>query len=145
MSAPDRLRSDQINAALQGVTIGRKIVVLEQVGSTNDAIYEWAKNDAPEGLVVFAEHQTAGRGQRGNSWISAPWKSLSFSVLLRPAIAVEESGLITTWAASTVASTISGSCRVQASVKPPNDICISGRKVAGVLVEMKAQQRAPHL
>src|SRR5207248_4043965 len=134
--------SDRISGALGAVTIGREIVVLEQIGSTNDAIYELAKNDAPEGLVIFAEHQTAGRGQRGNIWVSSERKGLSFSVLLRPGIAVEDSGLITNWAASTVASTIFSSCKVQAKVKSPNDIYIAERKIAGVLVEMKAQPTA---
>ena len=140
----DRLRSDRINGALGAVTIGREIVVLEQIGSTNDAIHELAKNDAPEGLVIFAEHQTAGRGQRGNFWVSSERKGLSFSVLLRPGIAVEDSGLITIWAANTVVSTISSSCQVDVSVKSPNDVYIAERKVAGVLVEMKAQPGAPH-
>ena len=58
---------------------------------------------------------------------------------------MEDSGLLTTWVANTVASSISASCHLFASVKPPNDVCIGGRKVAGVLVEMKAQPGAPHV
>jgi BirA family biotin operon repressor/biotin-[acetyl-CoA-carboxylase] ligase len=145
LAKADRLRSDRIKAALRPATIGREIVVLEQTGSTNDAIYERANKDAAEGLVLFAENQTAGRGQRGNTWVSAPGKGLWLSILLRPAIAVEDSSLLTTWAAKTVASTISTSCNLFASVKPPNDVYIGERKVAGVLVEMKAQSRVPHL
>src|SRR5437773_6492946 len=92
LAKADRVRSDRIKTTLGPVTIGREIVVLEQIGSTNDAIYELAKNDAPEGLVIFAEHQTAGRGQRANIWVSPERKGLWFSVLLRPGIAVEDSG-----------------------------------------------------
>ena len=141
----DRLRPDRMRAALGTVTIGREIVVLGEVGSTNDAIAELAKDDVPEGIVVFGEHQTAGRGQRGQSWVSTVGKALCFSVLLRPDIAIEHSARLTTWAANTVASTIASSYDLSATVKPPNDVYVHRRKVAGVLIEMKAQAQAPHL
>jgi BirA family transcriptional regulator, biotin operon repressor / biotin---[acetyl-CoA-carboxylase] ligase len=145
MSAPDRLQSDRISAGLGPVTIGRQIIILEQTASTNDAIGELAKNNAREGITVFAEYQTAGRGQRGNAWASSSHKALVFSILLRPNIAAKDSGQLTTWAAQTVASTISNRCQLNTTVKPPNDVYIDGRKVAGVLVEMKAQPGSPHL
>jgi BirA family biotin operon repressor/biotin-[acetyl-CoA-carboxylase] ligase len=145
MSAADPLRSDRLRAALGSVTIGREILVLEEVGSTNDVVAEMAKNDRPEGLVVFAEHQTAGRGQRGNAWASSACHGLWFSILLRPRIAVADSASLTTWAAETVASTVTASCMVKATVKPPNDVYLDRKKVAGILVEMRAQSNAPHL
>jgi BirA family biotin operon repressor/biotin-[acetyl-CoA-carboxylase] ligase len=143
MLAPDRLRSDQLRAALGQTTIGREIVVLEETGSTNDVIRKM-QDESPEGLVVFAEHQTAGRGQRGNKWESAAYKGLWFSILLRPAIDLKESARLTQWAAQTVASSIRNSYALPAEIKLPNDVCVNGRKVAGVLVEMRAQPRSPH-
>jgi BirA family biotin operon repressor/biotin-[acetyl-CoA-carboxylase] ligase len=145
MSEPDRLQPDRIKAALGPVTIGREIIVVEQAESTNDEIAELAKNDPFPGVVVVAEHQTAGRGQRGNTWISSAYKALTLSVLLRPNIALKDSGRLTTWAVNTVASTIADRYRLNSTVKPPNDVYIAGRKVAGVLVEMKAQSGGPHL
>ena len=63
----DRLIADELRADLGNPLIGREVIVLQQTGSTNDAILEVAR-DSKEGLVLFAEQQTAGRGQRGNRW-----------------------------------------------------------------------------
>ena len=83
---PDGLIAEELQADLASGIIGREIIVLEQTGSTNDAILQIANANSTEGLVVFAEHQTAGRGQRGNRWESAAGKGLWFSILLRPKI-----------------------------------------------------------
>jgi BirA family biotin operon repressor/biotin-[acetyl-CoA-carboxylase] ligase len=99
----------------------------------------------PEGLVVFAERQTAGRGQRSNAWESVADKGLWFSILLRPRIDIGASPQLAEWAARTVAETISKEYTLQATVKLPNDVVLIGRKVAGVLVEMRAQKNAPHI
>jgi BirA family biotin operon repressor/biotin-[acetyl-CoA-carboxylase] ligase len=137
---PHKLRRE-----LRNCTIGREIIVLEQTTSTNDSVLQRAGADALEGLVIFAEHQIAGRGQRGNRWESAPHKGLWFSMLLRPKIDVHESPRLTTWAAKTVAETIRAEFGLLPAIKTPNDIQIDGRKVAGVLVEMRAQANAPHI
>ena len=144
MSGPDRLSAEHLRAVLGQVTIGSDIIVLPVTESTNDVVCDLAKNDRAEGLVVFAEHQTAGRGQRANIWESAPFKGLWFSILLKPAIDLSDSARLTMWAAQTVASIIGAVCGVSATVKPPNDVYIDSRKVAGVLVEMRARPRAPH-
>ena len=83
--------------------------------------------------MVFAEHQTAGRGQRGNKWESTPGKGLWFSILLRPEIPVQDSGMLTSWAARIVADTIGNYAGVEARVKPPNDVYVpkEGRRRAG--------------
>jgi BirA family biotin operon repressor/biotin-[acetyl-CoA-carboxylase] ligase len=125
--------------------IGREIVVLEQTTSTNDAVVERAKLGAREGLVVFAQHQTAGRGQRANRWESAAHKGLWFSILLRPKIDIAESPRLSTWATNVIADTIRNEFGLCAVVKPPNDVYVDGKKLAGVLVEMRAQKNAPHL
>lgn len=79
----DQLVADQLKSELPDAVIGRDIIVLQQTGSTNDAILQGistrgsAVSSPPsitEGLVLFAEHQTAGRGQRGNRWESTAWK-----------------------------------------------------------------------
>jgi BirA family transcriptional regulator, biotin operon repressor / biotin---[acetyl-CoA-carboxylase] ligase len=141
----DRLSADQLQAQLPCVTIGRQIVVLEQTGSTNDAILEFVTANSQEGLVLFAEHQTAGRGQRGNRWESAAGKGLWFSMLLRPKMQINDSGRLTIWAMEAISDVIRTELSLETAVKLPNDIQIQGRKVAGVLVEMRAQEKAPHL
>ena len=145
----DRLIADQLQAALSGATIGREILVLEQTSSTNDAISRVASTDGlpsvPEGLVVFAEHQTDGRGQRGNRWESAARKGLWFSILLRPEIQLSDSGRLTIWAIEAISEVIRFQFGLEPAVKLPNDVQLYGHKVAGVLVEMRAQDKGPHL
>jgi BirA family biotin operon repressor/biotin-[acetyl-CoA-carboxylase] ligase len=96
-------------------------------------------------LVVLAEHQTAGRGQRGNRWESTAGKGLWFSILLRPEIPISDSGRLTTWAIEGISEVIRTELSLESAIKFPNDIQVHGRKVAGVLVEMRAQQKATHL
>ncbi|KAF5407042.1 MAG: Bifunctional ligase/repressor BirA [Candidatus Udaeobacter sp.] len=142
---PDGLVAEELQADLTSGVIGREIIVLEQTGSTNDAILQIANANSKEGLVVFAEHQTAGRGQRGNRWESAAGKGLWFSILLRPKIDLASSPQLTAWAAEAVSGAIQNEFSLTPTIKPPNDVQIDGRKVAGVLVEMRAQEKAAHL
>jgi BirA family biotin operon repressor/biotin-[acetyl-CoA-carboxylase] ligase len=141
----DRLVAEELQANLGRVVIGREIIVLEQTGSTNDAILQVATAASNEGLVLFAEHQTAGRGQRGNRWESAAGKGLWFSILLRPGIDLASSPQLTAWAAEAISGTIQSEFSLTPTIKLPNDVQLDGRKVGGVLVEMRAQKNAPHL
>jgi BirA family biotin operon repressor/biotin-[acetyl-CoA-carboxylase] ligase len=141
----NRLIADQLQTHSARATIGRQIIVLEQTSSTNDAILQVATANSNEGLVLFAEHQTAGRGQRGNRWESAAGKGLWFSILLRPKIQINDSGQLTIWAIETISDVIRTEFSLEPGIKLPNDVRLSGRKVAGVLVEMRAQEKAPHL
>ncbi len=148
----DQLIADQLKSELPNVVIGREIIVLQQTSSTNDAILQVispqeAAVSSPasvtEGLVVFAEHQTAGRGQRGNRWESATGKGLWFSILLRPEIHLSNSGRLTTIEAIT--DVIRTEWNLEPAIKLPNDVQLFGRKVGGVLVEMRAQDKAAHI
>src|SRR6476469_4234865 len=151
----DRLIASQLQAALPSAFIGRRIVVLEQTTSTNDAILQIASSQGgavsrplshgDEGLVLFAEHQTAGRGQRGNRWESAAGEGLWFSIFLRPQIQINESYRLTVWAIEALSDVIRAEFALDSTIKMPNDVQLRGRKVAGVLVEMRAQQKAPHI
>ncbi len=150
----DQLIADQLKSELPDVVIGREIIVLQQTSSTNDAILQVispqeAAVSVPasvtEGLVVFSEHQTAGRGQRGNRWESAAGKGLWFSILLRPEIHLSNSGRLTIWAIEAIADVIRTEWNVEPAIKLPNDVQLFGRKVGGVLVEMRAQDKAAHI
>jgi BirA family biotin operon repressor/biotin-[acetyl-CoA-carboxylase] ligase len=141
----DRLIADELQAHSARATIGRQIIVLQQTSSTNDAILQVATTNSNEGLVLFAEHQTSGRGQRGNRWESAAGKGLWFSILLRPKIQINDSGRLTIWAIETISDVIRTEFSLEPAIKLPNDVQLFERKVAGVLVEMRAQEKAPHL
>jgi BirA family biotin operon repressor/biotin-[acetyl-CoA-carboxylase] ligase len=110
-------------------------VVVDKAGSTNDLAWEAAERGAADGFTVFAERQTAGRGQYGRRWESAAGKGLWFSVLLRPATTLSESPRLTSLISSVVAATITEEIGCATFIKPPNDIHVAGRKIAGILVE----------
>jgi BirA family biotin operon repressor/biotin-[acetyl-CoA-carboxylase] ligase len=138
MSEPDRsdrLVADEIRRALGECRLGNQVLVVEEASSTNDLVWEAEKRGAPEGFVVFAERQTAGRGQYGRRWESAPYQGLWFSVLLRPPITLNESPRLTSLLAGVAVATIIEETGCAASIKAPNDVYVAGRKTAGVLVE----------
>jgi BirA family transcriptional regulator, biotin operon repressor / biotin---[acetyl-CoA-carboxylase] ligase len=131
----ERLVADELRATLGECRVGNQLVVVEETCSTNDLAWEAEARGAPEGFVVFAERQTAGRGQYGRRWESAPYQGLWFSVLLRPRITLNESPQLTSLLAGVAAATIIDETGCAASIKAPNDIYVAGRKIAGVLVE----------
>ncbi len=126
----DRLIATELQAALEN-----QIVVVDETESTNDLVWNALERGAREGFVAFAERQTKGRGQYGRRWESAPYLGLWFSVLLRPAVSLRDSPKLTLALAEEVAATIAEETGCTPTIKPPNDIYISGRKVAGLLVE----------
>ena len=138
------LRLEEMRKAMLGRLIGREIQLLETTRSTNDAIFDRITNETAAGIVVFAETQTVGRGQRGNVWESAAGKGLWFSVLLRPQMTLTDSVQLTSWAAMTVRESLL-QFGIEAITKAPNDILVRDKKVAGVLVEMRAQPKARHI
>ena len=133
--ASDRLIATELRAALDDSRIGNEIVVVDETASTNDLAWEAFGRGAKEGFVVFAERQTRGRGQYGRRWESAPYLGLWFSLLLRPALSLRDSPKLIARLVEMVAATIAEESGSVPAIKPPNDIYLSGRKVAGVLVE----------
>ena len=131
----DRLIATELRAGLEGLRIGNEIVVVEETESTNDLVWKAVERGEPEGFVVFAERQTKGRGQYGRRWESAPYLGLWFSILLRPALTLAQSPKLTVQLAEAVAATIAEETGCAPTLKWPNDIYVSGRKVAGVLIE----------
>ncbi len=145
-AGPDRLIADDLRARLEGAALAREIVVFEETGSTNDVAARLARGGAAEGVAVFAERQTAGRGRLGRRWESAAHKGLWFSLLLRPRISVAEWSRLTTWAAVGVArglEAVSGGA-AKAAIKWPNDVYLAGRKSVGILIESAADPVAPY-
>ena len=114
--------------------IGRKIIVKDEVASTNDLAKSLANEGEEEGLVITARTQMAGRGRMGRVW-SSPEGGLYLSVLLRPKVPVHDMLRMTVLACVPVAETIEEASGCRTTVKWPNDVEIDGRKVAGLLVE----------
>jgi BirA family biotin operon repressor/biotin-[acetyl-CoA-carboxylase] ligase len=141
----DTLKVEDLRAGLDNPYIGNQIVVVEKATSTNDLVWQMAQQGSGDGLVVFAERQTAGRGQRGHRWESASHRGLWFSVLLRPKIGPAESAHLTSWATQTVVATIQDELGINAVIKSTNDVYVADRKIAGVLVEMRVETGGDYL
>lgn len=134
---PHPLDAERIRALLPAHRrIGREVLVLEETSSTNDLAAQLGRSGAADGLTVFAERQSAGRGRLGRKWESAAQKGLWFSLLLRPTWELAGWSRLTTWAAVGIARGLESAlpgCR--AGIKWPNDIYLAGKKAVGILSE----------
>lgn len=130
-----------LDAARLNIALGsppglwREVRVVEETGSTNADLLAQARSGAGEGLVLVAEAQTSGRGRMGRRWISPPCRSLTFSVLLRPAVPAGRLGWLPLLAGVAVASALQQTAGVDARLKWPNDVLVDGAKIAGILAE----------
>ena len=144
VSAPASLIADDVLASLPVAPeriIGREVLVFEETDSTNDLAARAGEDLLPEGLVIFAEKQRAGRGRLGRVWESPPRRGLWLSMLLRPvAVPVERWPELTFCAALAVAETAERHTGAAARIKWPNDVLINGRKIAGILLECHHRQ-----
>jgi BirA family biotin operon repressor/biotin-[acetyl-CoA-carboxylase] ligase len=114
----------------------RAIMVTPETGSTNADLMAAARGSAPEGLVLIADAQAAGRGRLGRRWVSPPRAALMVSVLLRPsAVPAGRRGWLPLLAGVAVASAVRGAAAVDARLKWPNDVLAGERKLAGILAE----------
>jgi BirA family biotin operon repressor/biotin-[acetyl-CoA-carboxylase] ligase len=140
ISSPDALHADDLLARL-GKTkiIGRDIRVFKETTSTNDVIEKLARDGVKEGVVVFAESQTKGRGRLGRKWISPAHKGLWFSILLRPDMHPQETTQLTVASATALRRAIMAETNLCPEIKWPNDLLIGGKKVAGILTELSAE------
>jgi BirA family transcriptional regulator, biotin operon repressor / biotin---[acetyl-CoA-carboxylase] ligase len=109
----------------------------DELDSTNRWLLDEAADGAAEGLVAVADHQTAGRGRLGRSWVAPPGASLLLSVLLRPALPVDRLHLTTASVAMAAVDACAAVAGVAAELKWPNDLLVGDRKLAGVLAESR--------
>lgn len=131
------MRAEDFNEAAAQFPDPFRLLVRESVESTNDEVRTLAQAGAPDGLVILAEAQTAGRGRRGAAWFSPAGESLAFSILVRPQEPKALWPRLALAAGVAVAEAIEP-FGVRAGIKWPNDVWIGSRKVAGILVEAGA-------
>jgi BirA family biotin operon repressor/biotin-[acetyl-CoA-carboxylase] ligase len=144
---PDALLADDLLARLgKTKVVGRDIRVFQETTSTNDIVEKLARDGVKEGVVVFAESQTKGRGRLGRKWISPAYKGLWFSILLRPDLRPPEVPQLTVASAIALRRAIESETGLKPEIKWPNDILIRGKKVAGILTELSAEvDRVKHI
>src|SRR5919108_407225 len=134
-----QLRAGPLTPRVDGNPIGGPLVPLSGTGSTNDRARALGAAGAPHGTVVLAEQQTAGRGRQGRSWIAPPGRTLTLSIVVRTELPALERLPLS--AAVAVCEACERAAPVACLIKWPNDVWIQGRKVAGILIEARPQER----
>lgn len=117
--------------------IGRKIIRLESVSSTNDIAFEASKNGEEEGAVFIAKEQTKGRGRFGRKWLSDKDKGIWLSILVYPTLPQDKFSIFVIASALSVTNAINEQTGLCAKIKWPNDVLINDLKTAGILVESR--------
>ncbi len=128
------LEPDQVSRLLTTRYIGRSFHYLSETGSTNDDAVRLAEQGAPEGTVVVADWQRAGRGRHGRRWVAPPCSALLFSIVLRPRLAPAQIFRVTAAGALAVLDAVRAA-GARAQLKWPNDVVCEGRKLAGLLAQ----------
>ena len=129
------LDSDKIKANLQTRRIGKEVIVYDSTSSTNDVAAEYTKNKKNDGLAIFAEEQTIGRGRPGNKWLSTRADSILCSIVLTDCKLNAE--LLSITCAVATAEAVGKIGAGSAKIKWPNDIILNNKKIAGILLESK--------
>lgn len=131
------MKTIELKKKINGQIVGNELLFFNEIESTNRYLYQKAsKNDMPDGTVVISDSQSAGRGRLKRTWISPKGKNLYISVLLKPNIIPNDATIFTFLASCALKDTFD-EYGVNSKIKWPNDILIDGKKVAGVLTELK--------
>jgi BirA family biotin operon repressor/biotin-[acetyl-CoA-carboxylase] ligase len=144
VKSPD-LSAEELKACVRG-GLGREVVFLDSVESTNDRAMELALRGSPHGTVVVADAQTKGKGRLGRKWASPPGRNLYMSVVLRPGIPPRDAALLTLMSSVACVTALKERTGLEAKIKWPNDLVVSAEeakeplKLGGILLEMKSEQ-----
>ena len=133
MHLPDDLATALAMSGVRAGIFSRQVLWYAEVGSTNDVAGALADRGEADGTVVIADAQSAGRGRHGRAWASPPGAGLYMSIIMRPSAHVVS--LLTIAAGVALADGIEAATGLQPQLKWPNDVYMSGRKLAGILAE----------
>ncbi len=139
MKTPEKVTADEIRLGLQTEFLGRHIHYEESVDSTQKIANRLAYEAAPEGTIVIAEEQIAGKGRMARMWYSPKYTGIWMSIILRPNIPPPKAPQLTLIAAVAVVQAMQELTNLTPQIKWPNDILINGKKVTGILTELLAE------
>ena len=142
ISSPDLLNKSELLPLLRTSIIGKNIIYFDDIDSTNVKAKELAQKNIEDGSLIIAEKQTLGSGRFNRKWIS-PIGGLWFTLVLRPTIPPTEAPKITQIAAASIYKTLMD-FNISTTIKWPNDILINGKKLCGILAEMKCDMDSVH-
>jgi BirA family biotin operon repressor/biotin-[acetyl-CoA-carboxylase] ligase len=136
---PDILTPDMLRQRLKGSLFGKRVHHFFKVDSTNRVALDLGHAGEPEGAMVLAEEQTAGRGRAGHSWHSERATGIYATLLLRPHLAPVQAPLLTMMAGLSAHTAIRAQTGLHLDLKWPNDLVFRGKKLGGILTEMHAE------
>jgi len=132
------LAPERIARLLTTRRLGQSYLYFDRIGSTNDEARRRAEAGAPEGLVLVADEQTAGRGRLDRRWWAPPGSSLLMSLLLRPGLPLARAGQLTMCLGLGAVEGVAEVTGLAPRLKWPNDLALNGRKLGGMLSEIQA-------
>jgi len=136
LNIPDILIPPLIKSYLHTNFIGTQIYFYEELGSTQNQAKNLAEGKEKEGTVVLCEIQKKGKGRRGREWVHVPYKSIAFSIILRPPLIPSQVMQLPLMAGVALCETIREYTKVNCFLKWPNDLLINNKKTAGILAEI---------
>lgn len=142
--SPDVLSRAEVAALLQTSWLGQKLYCLEETDSTNIQAKRLAEEGAPEGTLVIADMQSAGKGSRGRCWESPKGTGIFMSAVFRPKLLPVKASMITLVAAYSIASELRKTYGLDVKIKWPNDIVLNRKKIVGILTEMSSEMDFIH-
>ncbi|MED5075328.1 biotin--[acetyl-CoA-carboxylase] ligase [Anoxybacillus geothermalis] len=138
VSTPDKVTANEIQLGLKTETLGHTIHFFEEVDSTQRIAAKLAYEGAPEGTLVVAEEQKAGRGRLDRKWFSPKGTGIWMSLILRPPIPPQRAPQLTLLVAVAISQAIQEVTGLVPDIKWPNDILLHGKKGVGILTELQA-------
>lgn len=129
---------EELETLIEG-EVGKNIVFLGKADSTNDLAMRSASEGAPHGTVFIADSQTGGKGRLGRTWVSPAGVNIYMSVILRPELSPREATLLTLLSSVACATALRRTTGLEVSIKWPNDLMAGGRKLGGILLEMRSE------
>ncbi len=133
--------NEDIQKNLTTALLGRKVIFLDRVDSTNSEARRRAPGET-EGTIILSEEQTAGKGRQGRQWVSPRGKGIWLSLILKPEIQAHKVPQFTQIAAAALCLALEQKGITKLEIKWPNDILVNGRKLSGILTEMQSRAKA---
>lgn len=136
---PDTLAPEQIQKHLHTKWLGQHFYYEESLDSTNNRAKALAQEGAAHGTVVLTEEQVSGKGRMGRGWVTPKGSSIAMTCILRPKFPPQRASMLTLLMGLSVAQACQRQYQLDAWIKWPNDIVVSGKKICGILTEMNAE------
>ena len=141
---PDTIAAEEVASRLRTKWMGKKLYYFSTIDSTNQYAKKLGEEQAPDGTIVIADEQTAGKGRSGRHWVTPPKSAIAFTILVRPKLPPSRISMVTLVKGLAVCNAIRQLYSLPAGIKWPNDVVIHGRKICGILTEMSAEMDGVH-